>query len=503
MSVHFLTRLFDVAARFPDNVAIDEGADRCTNYAAFASRVRRLAHEFSTLANAPRVLIYMPKQADAYAAMFATVMAGGFYTPVNAGISPQRLNHVMNTLAPDIIFTNRDFWREKVQALPQQPETAAVLFAEDLPAQGGELSEPLPAHRLAYAMFTSGSTGLPKGVMISQHALSCFTDWLVNGLKIQPQDRVSQHPNIGFDLSVMDIYGALCTGATLVVINSELERLFPARAISERRISVWHSVPSIISLMQRAGQVDAQHLASLRQCVFIGEALLPEQLDAMFAARPDLLIYNAYGPTEATVACTAVPLTAQNYRQYCRHNVAIGEPFGENRLYLVGGDTPDEGELVIAGPQLADGYMKDEEKTAAAFRPLPEHGEERAYFTGDWMRREGGNLYFVSRIDFQVKIKGHRLELGEVDAALRREGLTSVATIADGDRLISFVEGRPEALNDPAALRRRLRRHLEEYAIPAGFIVVDKLPRNANDKIDVKELARRFREGEYAGQEML
>ena len=503
MSAWILDKFEQAAEHVPDKVAIEEGAGPSITYADLLHRVRRLAHAFSRHVEAPRVLIFMPKQVDAYAAMFAALMAGGFYTPVNAGMSVERVRHVLKTLQPDIILTNRDFWNDFLRQAGKEP-AATVLFGEELAWEGGVLEQRKPLHRLAYTMFTSGSTGMPKGVMIPQSALEEYVRWVLQGLAITPEDRCSQHPPLGFDISATDIYGSLCTGATLVVLNTELERLFPARAIRDRRITHWNSVPSIISLMQRAGQVDTEHLASLRQCVFIGEPLLPEQLDAMFTARPDLVIYNSYGPTEATVACTELPMTQENYRRFCRHNVAIGEPFGQNRLYLVGGETPDEGELVIAGPQLADGYMNDEEKTRAAFRPLPEHGEERAYFTGDWVRRdEHGHLYFISRIDFQVKIKGHRLELGEVDAALRKEGLESVATVANGDELVSFVEGRPPALDDPAALRQRLRRRLEEYAIPAAFIIVDKLPRNANDKIDVKALAQGLREGAYDKHERL
>ncbi len=499
-----LIELFEKAVHaFPSRVAIEEGTGASITYEELYQRVMRLAHEFAVRADRPRVLICLPKQIDAYAAMFATLISGGFYSPINAGTSIERLRHIINTFRPDIIFTNRTFWQEKM-GQEESPSEMTLLFSEEVPFQGRKIETRPPLHELAYTIFTSGSTGTPKGVMISQSAMQSYVEWVLSEFAIEPDDKCAQHTNLGFDISVMDTYGALCSGATLAVINTELERLFPARAIRERRITRWNSVPSVINMMMQARQLDREHLATLRTCVFAGEPLYPEQIEAFFAVRPDLVLYNAYGPTEATVECAAARLTSDNYRELCRSTVSIGKPIGHNRLYLVGGDTSDEGELVIAGPQLAEGYMNDPEKTAAVFRPLPEFGEKRAYFTGDWVRRdEHGNLYFVSRIDFQVKIKGHRLELGEVDAALRKEGLGNVATIADGDRLISFVEGRPEPLDDPSALRQRLRQRLEDYAIPAGFIIVDKLPRNANDKIDVKELIRQFREGRFPEDEMI
>ena len=496
MRDHLLDLLFQAAARDPSAIAIDEGQGGVTDYATLARRVRRLAHVFAEWTSAPRVLIYMPKQADAYAAMFATLMAGGCYTPVNAGISMERVRHIMRTLRPDVVLTNRAFWEDR-PLLATEAGGAAVLFAEEISTGGEELRAPLPPHRLAYIMFTSGSTGLPKGVMIPRRALEHYVRWVLKELDIRPSDRCSQHPNIGFDVSVTDIFGALCAGATLVVINSELERLFPARAIRERHITVWNSVPSVVSLMMRAGQVSAEYLRSLRLFVFLGEPLLPEHLDAIFHARPDLPVYNTYGPTEATVAVTAIRLTAENYREHCRQYAALGAPFGCNRVFLAGENEAGEGEIVIAGPQLADGYLNDEDKTSAAFRPLPERGIDRAYFTGDLGRRVNGDLHFISRIDFQVKIHGHRLELGEVDAALRKVGLGNVASIAHDDQVIAFVEGRSAVLDKPEELRRALRRYLEDYAIPAKFVVIDNLPRNANDKIDVKELARLYGAGAF------
>ncbi len=497
MNSFFLDKFFHVVRQYPSIIAIDEGEGKVTDYASLGRRVRRLAYEFCKFGgDAPRVLIYMPKQADAYAAMFAALMAGGFYTPVNSSISIQRISHIMRTLRPDIVLTNRDFWMGKPE-LAEPASSAHILYAEDIDVSGNELINPRPPHRLGYVMFTSGTTGLPKGVMISQTALEHYVRWVLEEFGLTVGDRCSQHPNIGFDVSVTDIYGALLSGATLVPIKSELERLFPARAIKERHITVWNSVPSVVSLMMRARQLTQEYLQTLRLFVFLGEPLLPEHLEAIFSARPDLTVYNTYGPTEATVAVTAIRLKAENYQKHCRHNVTLGMPFGQNRLYLSGGETPDEGEVVIAGPQLADGYLKDQEKTQSSFRPLPESKENIAYFTGDWARKINGDIYFISRIDFQVKIRGHRLELGEVDAALRKAGLGNVASIAHKDQVIAFVEGVPEALKEPKTVRKTLRRYLEEYAIPTRFIVVDSLPRNANDKIDIKELARLYESGAF------
>jgi D-alanine--poly(phosphoribitol) ligase subunit 1 len=240
--------------------------------------------------------------------------------------------------------------------------------------------------------------------------------------------------------------------------------------------------------MTRAGQVNADNLATLRLMIFCGEPLLPEHLKLLFAVRPDLVVYNTYGPTEATVSCTLLRLTASDYRRACRNTVAIGDPIPGMALHLVQGDTPSEGELVITGPQLARGYWNDPFATAGAFRELEVDGMAvRAYYTGDWARRIGNQTFFIGRRDSQVKISGYRLELGEVDAALRTCGYPFAASAVVEGELHAFLET-DDATVDTEALRLRLAALLEAHAIPRCFHVIGHLPRNANDKIDVLAL---------------
>lgn len=264
-------------------------------------------------------------------------------------------------------------------------------------------------HRLAYVIFTSGSTGIPKGVMVSRSALDHYVQWMTDVFEISPQDRVSQHPNLAFDISMTDVFGALCHGATLYPLLREVDRLMPARMIEREKITVWNSVPSVVSLMMKAGQATAANLGSVRLFNFCGEPLLPEQLEALFAARPDVLVRNTYGPTEATIAVTDLPLRKDDYRLATTTSVAIGAPISNIGIHLIGGRHAEEGQVVITGPQLADGYWRDPAKTEEVFRPIEIGGRpERAYFTGDWAERHNGHVFFKERIDLQVKVKGYR-----------------------------------------------------------------------------------------------
>ncbi|MBI5162530.1 MAG: AMP-binding protein [Magnetospirillum sp.] len=475
-----LDRLFTVATRFPDHPAV-VGEAETWSYRDFVRMVRTLAGAIAAgvPGQHPRVHIHLPQGAHSYAAMFATLMAGGFYSTTNLCAPAIRQQQVVDLFDPDVVVTATD-----VPALDFG--RAAVVAAES--QQGGELEAALPAHDLAYVFFTSGSTGQPKGVMIPRSGLAHYTEWAITSMAVTPDDRWSQHPNIAFDLSVLDIYGALCAGASLHPIVRRGDRLSPAEFIHRRGLTIWDSVPSVLDIMRQRKEITAERFASLRLLTFCGEPLLPDHLDAIFAARPDVVVHNTYGPTEATVSCTLLRLERETYKAACAGpSVAFGDPIPGMGLTLIGGESADEGEIVLTGPQVARGYWGDRTQTAAAFRMAMIDGNlQWAYHTGDWAKRRDGHTYFATRIDRQVKIHGNRLELGDVDAALRGAGVISGATVAVSGQLHAFIEAQ-EGL-DVGRLRVALARTLPAYAIPTAFHVVAELPRNANDKVDSRAL---------------
>ena len=348
-------------------------------------------------------------------------------------------------------------------------------------------------HRLAYVLFTSGSTGLPKGVAVPRHALDHYVAWLRSCFAMTPHDRVAQHPNLAFDISMTDIFAALCHGAALVPVRSHADRMMPARFIAREAITVWNSVPSVVSLMMQAESVTSANLASLRLMNFCGEPLLREQVAAIFAARPDLAVQNTYGPTEATISMTCLRLRADDYTRQCAASVALGPAIAGMGLHLVGGAHADEGEIVLTGPQLADGYWQDDEKTQAAFRTIDTlAGPSRGYHTGDWAERREGRVFFKERIDFQVKVLGYRIELDEVTAAIRDCGWPVAVVFKRGDALAAVVEAVPARAFDESALRTSLAGKIEPHAVPSIIAVIDRMPRNDNDKLDRKAAAAAF-----------
>jgi len=482
-----LHRFLDMAQQQPNHPAV-WGGDGFVRYGELATHVRRIAQSIA-LKTHPKILIYLPQGSDAYAAMFATLMAGGYYAPVNvdAPITRQRL--VIEQFTPDVVVTNScmlkngaDFGAAKVVNLDHLGTDA--------------LSEVRPAHDLAYVMFTSGSTGTPKGVMVGRAGLTHYTDWILESMAVTAHDKWSQFPPISFDLSVLDIYGALCGGATLYPFVDQMDRMMPALTIKKHALTIWNSVPSVIGMMAQAKQLTAENLATVRLATFCGEPLLPQHLQGLFAAKSDLVVHNTYGPTEATVSFTLIKLTEKTFASHCNATVALGEPISGMGLFLYGGPHENEGEIVIAGPQVAKGYWDNPKASAMVFKQVHVEGKNMpAYFTGDWAVREGGDLYFVSRIDSQVKIHGFRVELEDVNAAVRALVGAEVSSVVVDNDIHCFVEQDTGETFDQIELVAQLHERLETYAVPKFFYQVDRLPRNVNDKIDASALVERVQKG--------
>lgn len=468
-----------------DKVAISANGQN-VSYGELETRVRALAGVFSGY-RAERIMIALGPSVDAYAAIFASLLVGATHTPVNTTSPIRKLQRIASLLEPTIIVSEGQLAADLSHAFP----SAAIVRPSDISMDAAAFEGNGKRNDRAYVMFTSGSTGDPKGVMVPAIAITRYVEWLAT-IGYRPGDRVSQQPNLGFDISMTDIFGALCYGATLVPLMSEADRLAPAKFIKRQQITVWNSTPSAVGLMMTGRQLTSENIATLRLVNFCGEPLMKEILEGLFAARPDLIVNNTYGPTEAAVAVTCQRLTQANYAQHARASIGIGEPFASVQLHLLNGSN-NEGELAISGDQLAEGYWKDATKTEMAFQHIEVDGQEvRAYLTGDWVERCDGQIYFKDRIDFQVKVKGHRVELDEVASAIRSLGWPLVSVFKRGDALAAVVETVKGQPFDEKVARSRLKDSLDTYAIPVRILETERLPRNDNDKIDRRAAAEEF-----------
>ena len=250
----FLERFVDFAITRPDHPAVVlEG--RSHSYGEVLSLARRLASFIANHKEGARVSIQLPQGAEAFAAMFGSAMAGAVYSPVNVDAPAERWSKAALKFEPEIVVTNDAFAAEA-----RRFANGATLVSTDS-LSADELATPLPPHELVYVRFTSGSTGEPKGVMIPFDALSHYADWALSAMQVSPDDRWSQHPNIAFDLSVLDIFGALCGGATLYPITEAKDLLLPAKAIRRHGLTIWNSVRSRVRL---DGRNEALRMATMK-----------------------------------------------------------------------------------------------------------------------------------------------------------------------------------------------------------------------------------------------
>lgn len=459
-----IDRVLAQARSQPDRVAVSG-----VTYGALARKVCGLSRQITS----PRVLIACAQGPNAYIAMLAALHAGATYAPINIDAPQDRQQLIRDRFDPGTVIC------DTAQSAEGWGDSSLIVGAEADPCP------PVASDAPAYVMFTSGSTGTPKGVVISRRAMNHYIDWVVSALALTPHSRVSQHPNIGFDFSVMDIFGSLAAGAELVPIVSMKDRLFPAQAIRRFQLTHWISVPSVVDLMLRGKGLQKGDLDSLGKMVFCGEALLPHHLERIFEVAPDLQVLNTYGPTEATVSVTEQPLTRDTWRQFSDGSLALGTAIPGMEITLDGG-SDCEGEIIISGPQVADGYWQDAERTRAAF-------DGQRYRTGDWGEIVNGALYFRARIDRQVKLHGFRIELGEIDSAVRAVLGVAAASFLHEDELVCFVET-PDV--DVVATQKALARTLPDYMIPPRLIPLEMLPRSVNDKIDHLALANLLEKNE-------
>jgi amino acid adenylation domain-containing protein len=374
-------------------------------------------------------------------------------------------------------------------------------YADTPPPCGGTDSD------LAHILFTSGSTGLPKGVMITHANVSHFIRWAADYFGTAPSDLVSQHPPLHFDLSTFDIYATLRAGAQLHLAPPELN-LLPhklAQFIRENRLTQWFSAPSVLNLMAKFDVVAQGDFPSLRRVMWCGEVIPTPTLMHWMRRLPHVRFTNLYGPTEATIASSyyTVPHCPTDERQ----PIPIGTPCaGEELLVLderLRPVAPEAiGDLYIRGVGLSPGYWRDPEKTRSAFLPYPggTDPQDRIYRTGDLARRGAeGLVYFLGRADTQIKSRGYRIELGEIEAALNSlESLRESAVVAiQSDGFEGWLIGcayvcAPGAQITPESLRTALATLLPAYMLPARWMPLDVVPKNSNGKIDRPALKDAF-----------
>lgn len=390
-----------------------------------------------------------------------------------------------------VVCTGDTKLHEWSQTFPQHHFVAASNSDSTIPRQ---VVREIPPESTAYLLFTSGSTGIPKGVAVSHRNVSSYISHVVNQYGFTAHDRFSQTFEMTFDLSVHDMFVCWSSGACLVPMP-HASVMAPARFIRDRSLTVWFSVPSVVMFMLRLRTLRADLLPSLRISLFCGEALLSQWAEKWQSAAPNSIVENLYGPTEATIAICRYRWKPNAIDNQCANGVVpIGRVFETQRAMVMVNDTTpagsgEVGELWLSGSQVTAGYLNNPTKTAEQF---VNYGRDETvwYRTGDLVRTDDtGDFQYLGRIDHQIQLCGHRVEMQEVEHAIRKAcGNDSAVALAwpveagRAETIYAFVPGNPES--DPSPILAECKRQLPSYMAPKRIFFVDKMPLNSNGKID-------------------
>lgn len=474
MNVH--TWFERAAAQFPGEPALEVDGVSLT-YAELRELVERLAARVRAAGAPRRVGLLANRSVLACAGYLAVLRAGATVVPLNPQHPPERVRELVTKTGVELLLAEESCtWGDRkvpmLRAGTDEPFGRAPEVAVDP-------DDP------AYVICTSGSTGAPKAVPISHRNVEAYLSEVAARYGIGPGSRVSGNFDLTFDGSVHDLLVTLGQGGTLVVPRAGA-LLSPVRTINALRLTHWFSVPSLITFADRLGTLRPGAMPTLRCSIFGGEPVPLEALRRWRRAAPSTEIEVLYGPTELTIACTGyrLPREESEWPSTANGIAPIGEcfPSSEFRLLDPGGRPAVRGELCVRGPQRFAGYL-DSADDEGRFAP------GGWYRTGDLVAVEDGLLLHLGRTDQQVKVRGHRIELGEIEAVLR-----ALPGVRDAIVLAVPTDGEPELTAavggdcDPDALHSGLRDRLPSYMLPRRITVLDRLPLNANGKLDRRAL---------------
>ncbi len=495
-------RLQKIAARFPDKVAFRDQHESVT-FAGLDNRTRSMAHIIHQKLNGAvkqPIGIYLPKGTHCVEAFMGAAYSGNYYSPLDTAMPKERLDTIMNVLAPALIVTDTRHQKD-VSAYP----VILVDRLEQIPPENDDLRDILDAvidTDILYVMFTSGSTGNPKGVIVTHRAVIDYVDWLTDTFSFDENTVFGNQAPFCFDNSVLDIYSAITNGCETVIMPEDifLSGMRVCRYLNEERINTIFWVPSAMAVAASSKALEKAPPSCLQKILFAGEVMPVRVLNAWRKHVPDALYANLYGPTEITVDCTCYivdrefdEMESLPIGRACKNTGVL--VLNEKDLPVARGEI---GELCVRGSCLAHGYYGDPVRTQAAFvqNPLNDKYPEKIYRTGDLVRyNERDELVFIGRKDHQIKHQGYRIELGEIETvAASAPEVESCCAIYDEERRRIVLCASPAEL-DKKELYAHLKQRLPRYMLPGLITAENALPLNQNGKIDRQVLKNRLREG--------
>ena len=480
---NILNLLYQSVKKNPRAICLEKN-DTYINYEMFWDQCNSYSNNLieKTKSKAPVVCIFEENTFFDYIAIIGTLISGGYYIPINKITPKEKIIKIINDTDANFFSTNNkkiiNIKKNNLNIITQE-----IIGQKILPVK-----KKYKDSILAYILFTSGTTGKPKGVMIKKTSLNHYANWLINKFKLNSNDNCSQIPSIGFDLSLADIFLSLCSGSKLIIPDT-IDQLFPGNWFLKKKINHIVCTPSIINYVKSSKQLTKKNFSHVKSIFFCGEPLYQDLVKSLLHINKKLKIVNAYGPTEAACSMTTSDININNYKKKSLTSMSIGKSIPGMSVKIINNHKVKNnqiGEILISGKQLSIGYLNQKKLTKEKFIKL---SNKIYYKTGDLGCIKNNQLYFLSRIDNQIKIKGFRVELNEIDFYLKKFGLVSTHSIFVHNKIISYVVSK--SFNEKK-IKEYLQKKIEIYKIPSNIINIKNIPLNKNAKVDIDYLKKYY-----------